>query len=261
MRIWLKILLLVSSVMIGNAQNFQHLDAYLQTSWSTNDINAQDKIQSLIDRIGPNLGKSDRHFLRQVFYITHRQVLKHYDQYSEFGELFSSGRYDCLTATALYSLLLTHYGYPHQVIETNFHIFLLVQSNDGTLLIESTDPLDGFEFQKEKINNRISQYLTDQEAAIANMQHPISYSIFNEVSRDQLTGLLYYNQCVNAFNEQRWNDAISLLDESKRYYQSPRIVEMENILFSVLASIEIEKAKTSADNLSPAVGQLAMRNP
>ena len=260
MRIWIKIAVFFCTVMAANAQIEQQLNQYLQTSQSADQDKVFEKVELLIKKIGSNPNKSDRHFLRSIFTITHRQVLKQYDQYSEFGDLFASGRYDCLTATALYSVILSHFGFEHQVIETNYHIFLLIQSNEGLVLMESTDPIGGFEYQKNRIEDRIAMYANDYQQPVSDTQFVSSYSIFNEVSFNQLTGLLYYNQSVKAFNTQQWMEADRLLNLAKQFYYSPRIVEMENLLVSTLASLELENANYFHLDFPVGPDQLAMRN-
>ncbi|MGE0587219.1 MAG: hypothetical protein AB7O48_01490 [Cyclobacteriaceae bacterium] len=257
MRFWLKFAVFVGSLNLAFAQGEGQFTSYLQTSSLKNEQFAQEKLGSLIAKLDEKERKSDRQFLRNVFNLTHRQVLKQYDQYATFGELFESGRYDCLTATALYSVVLTELGYTHTVIETNYHIFLLINSDEGQILMESTDPIGGFEFNQERITNRIAQYKKDAEVVLAN-QAASGYLLFNEVSMNELTGLLYYNQCVKAFNNQQWMEAIKNLDLARKYYHSERIQEMEVLLMDVVATAELENAKES-DEVSTSRFQIAQR--
>src|SRR5687767_14329360 len=57
--------------------------------------------------------RSDHQFLNRVFTKTHQRFLKHFEQYATFGETMSTGTYNCLTGTALYALLLSHFGYEY----------------------------------------------------------------------------------------------------------------------------------------------------
>ncbi|MEQ9413190.1 MAG: hypothetical protein RIF39_05140 [Cyclobacteriaceae bacterium] len=258
MRFWfvIGVFTLVSSISI--AQKSPFLANYSVTDGSNKDSDYQQKVELLIEKLDAKGKKTDRLFLKSVFNITHRQLLKEYDQYAGFGEIFKGGKYDCLTATALYSVLLNELGYPHRIIETNYHIFLLVDTNDGQVLMESTDPLDGFEYQPEKIESRIAQYKLDQEKAISNeLNYPFSYSLFNEVTPAELTGLLYYNQCVKAFNTKQWSKAIQLLEVAKVYYNSPRIAEMENLLVQVVASTALENTAQPSSSTQRSTQQIA----
>lgn len=255
MRNWLKIVVFIAAMGVAEGQTHRYLSQYTATGDAVSLSQAEQKLTSVLEKIGSKAKKSDRQFLKTIFAITHRQVLKQYSQYASFDELLRKGSYDCLTATAFYSLVLSAYGYEHTIVETNFHIFLLVKSEEGEVLFESTDPIAGFEYQAEKIKKRVEAYLADQVAVAQQSQQGVSYSIFDSVSADQLTGLLYYNQCVKAFNQQQWMKAGKLLTEAKRFYNSPRIAEMENLL-NVIAS-----AEKSYTDLTLGASQLASRNP
>jgi len=254
MRFWTLIGVFMLISLLASGQNGALMANYSITDGTSNPHEYQQKLELLVEKLDSKTKKSDRQFLKNVFNITHRQLLKQYDQYAGFGELFEDGKYDCLTATALYSILLNELGYQHKIIETNYHIFLLVDTEDGQVLMESTDPLDGFEYQPERIENRMAQYKLDQENAPANEpSYAFSYTLFDEVSPSELTGLLYYNQCVKAFNSQQWSKAIQLLEAAKMFYQSPRITEMENLLIQVVAATALENTSqpTSGTPMSP----------
>lgn len=262
MKAWFVLAGILVVASVANGQHASLLENYWQTDQTQVDQNLLvAKIDAIISKIDVNSKKSDLLILKSVFNITHRQLLKEYNQYAGFGEIFQSGQYDCLTATALYSLLLTQLGFQHKIIETNYHIFLLVESADGEILMESTDPLSGFEYHKDKIEARIKAYKVNQEiTANDKINYSFAYYLFNEVTPQQLTGLLYYNQCVKAFNEQQWSKAIQLLSIAKVFYNSPRTKEMENLLLTVIASVELEKANIHSMETSKNVHQIAKRN-
>lgn len=259
MRFWFKIAVFISFCGSTFGQSSDLLNRYVQTGLPVSNAIQEEKVDALVDRIATQPKKSDRQILRTAFNVTHRQVLKQYNQYASFGELFSSGSYDCLTATALYSILLSRLGFEHQIIETNFHIFLLVDSKEGQVLLESTDPIGGFEYQPERIKQRITTYLKDQNQLPAPGEPIVTYDIFEEVSQEELIGLLYYNQCVKAFNNQQWGNARVLLSKAKEFYRSPRITEMESVLIGTIAVLELEKStQLQLDQLT--TGQLASRH-
>lgn len=238
--------------LLASGQKSTHLANYQMTDGLLETADYQFMVNSLIQKLDSKTKKSDRQFLKNVFNITHRQLLKEYDQYAGFGELFREGKYDCLTATALYSILLNELGYQHRIIETNYHIFLLVDTEDGQILMESTDPLDGFEYQPDRIESRIAQYKLDQEEVASNKpSYSFTYTLFDEVSPSELTGLLYYNQCVKAFNTQQWSKALQLLELAKTFYHSPRITEMENLLMQMVAATALENTSTWGAPMSP----------
>ena len=166
-------------------------------------------------------------------------MLKQYQQYASFEEIFTSGKYDCLTATALYSALLQELGYQYTTIETDFHIFILVHSPEGDVLFESTDPLDGFVNQPEMIEERIASFKADSNT-----------SLFRKVSKAELTGLLFYNQSVKAFNSREWSRSLELLSKARTFYQSPRITELETLLAIVMTEVAIMDDQSTHSRLA-----------
>lgn len=252
MRNWLQIGVFLIGVGLAQGQDMAHLEAYLGENGRQQVALARGQVAKLVTKLNARPKKSDRHFLMGVFNVTHRQFLKEYRQYSGFNNLFEGGQYDCVTATALYSLLLTEFGYEHQIIETKYHIFMLVKSVDGEILIESTDPIDGFVYQKEKIKNRIAQYLSDDKLLEGQINKSENVPPYQVVTPGQLTGLLYYNQCVKYFNENHLQLANHFLLQAKQFYDSPRMDDLEHILRLQMAMREVQ---TTASDLGRQISQ------
>jgi hypothetical protein len=97
-------------------------------------------------------------FCRALFNRTRQQFFRRYTPYASFGETLNNGKYNCLTGTALYALLLDHFNIQYSIIETNYHIFLLAHTQEGTVLFEATDPTDGFVTDPKQIEQRVKLY-------------------------------------------------------------------------------------------------------
>lgn len=183
--------------------------------------------------------KHEKLFLNYLFSKTHHRFLKNFQEYSSFSDLLKNGTYNCLTATALYALLLNHFDIDFNIVETNYHIFLMVQSKQGRILFEATDPTNGFVSNQKEIEERISLYRqnTFQEKRADRNYHHFSFDLYNEVSLQQILGLLYYNHAINAYNQQQLLPTINYLDKAYALYQSPRMEELSRIvLLSVMES-------------------------
>ena len=100
-----------------------YLQKYQETSNPRNTSSAD--ILSFLGKLENrrNSTKSDVDFLKVVFGKVHNKFLKHYEDYVSFNDLISRGGYNCLTGTAVYALVLDHFGFDYKVIETNYHIF------------------------------------------------------------------------------------------------------------------------------------------
>ena len=102
--------------------------------------------------------KSDIKFLRSLVWESHKRFLKTYKPYSQFDELFENGNYDCLTGTSFFSLVFESLNLPFTIIETNYHIFMMIETDKGNVLLETTDRVFGLKTHSSEIENCLSQY-------------------------------------------------------------------------------------------------------
>jgi hypothetical protein len=172
--------------------------------------------------------KSEKAFLEHVFYKIHKKHLKKYEAYKSFSHLLDKGIYGCLTGTALYAVAMENLGFEYKIIETNYHIYLLVMTNEGEVLMESTDAFSGFVAEKDEIGKRIQESLEEQYSEKNEFNYAIN--IYNEISMNELIGLQYYNQAVNAYNAQDISESIHQLNESAKYYPSERITGLLDVI-------------------------------
>ena len=186
-------------------------------------------------------------FLAYVFHKTHQRFLRYYAEDASFGQLLTDRKYNCLTATALYALLLDHFDLDYKIIETNYHIFLLTQTSQGVVLFETTDPTNGFVSDPNEIEKRIAQYRENRIQSGASDKTYYRYKVdtYNEVNLDQMLGLLYYNLSIREFNQEKLPMAIEHLEHATKLYHSPRTEEFSKILLlSVIESDFDDQVKT-----------------
>lgn len=186
--------------------------------------------------------KTDEAFLRILFNKTHEKFLRHFDEYSSFAQLLNKGEYNCLSATAMYALLLHHFNIDHDIIETNYHIFILVNTDDSQILLETTDPIQGFVTDSKEIEKRINKYKENTFQKGDKNYYRLSCALYKHVQLAELTGLLHYNLAVEAFNKHNLGSAIDHLDKATAIYCSPRMEELTRIvLLSVIESNDESK--------------------
>ncbi len=171
-------------------------------------------------------GRSLSRALERTFYFNHRRKLSWYHHGVILSDLFESGKYDCLTGTAFYAATLEELGIAYQIYEFNYHVFLIVQTEEGRLLIEPTDPLEGFVSNQKEIEARIASYSQD-EGMTANLK-----SVSNVISLKDLAGLHYYNMGITAYNARDYANAFNYLLKANFLYPSTRIKEIQRVFKS-----------------------------
>lgn len=253
MRVQLTILFLFPFLVFGQ-ENKENAPATAKTAYYLHLFSQADKNKTSTKEISAFLHKLEqkrpsfenkRDFLEYVFQKTHQRFLKHYDDYVSFGEMLNNRSYNCLTGTALYALLLDHFGINYKVIETNYHIFLIAQTDEGRVLLEATDPIHGFVSDAGAIEGRIRTYRQNavQEIKSSKTYYRFNFNLYHEVNLDQMLGLLHYNFAVKAFNEHRLLESVNELGKAIELYNSPRIEEFSRI---VLYSIKESNLEPSA---------------
>lgn len=178
-------------------------------------------------------------FFEYLFYKTHRKFLKHYAEYSSPADVLKNGRYDCLSGTTFYALLLHELRIPYTVIETNYHMYLLIQTTKGNYLYESTDALYGYTKDTDEIESKLNTYQSaNARKASEKGEYVFDMNLNKKLGLMELAGLHYYNQAVNQFNHGLLAEATSSIEKSYVFYQSPRTAEFTKILLQRIYGTE-----------------------
>jgi len=175
---------------------------------------------------------SDLKRLHRMVRKAHSSFLKSYSPYADFDALFANGTYDCLTATAFFSTVLTEMRMDFDVVETNYHIFIMVKTAEGEVLLETTDGLFGLITDPNEINKRTNIYRTVGPSAISANQSSYQYTfkLYDKVPVNKLPGLMHYNQAVKAYNRADWIGCAEQLEKAYASYPSQRCREFADIL-------------------------------
>jgi hypothetical protein len=199
--------------------------------------------------------KHEKELVRYIFYKAHQKFLKNFQTESSFGELLTTGKYNCLTGTALYALLFEHFHIDYSIIETNHHIFIIVKADGKEILIETTDPVEGFVDNPEKIQTRLDEYRNNAvpNATRGGVRYEFSFNLWEAVTLEELTGLLYFNNAVKAYNQQDFIEATLTLIKASQYKPSPRIEE-----FSLLLMVTIRESELADDDKKDLLHKLSI---
>lgn len=180
--------------------------------------------------------KRTKNFVHYLNEQAHQEILLSYEQLSSFEELVSNGKYNCLTGSTFFALLLERYQIAYKVIETNYHMFILIEDEGRQYLLDATDPLQGFETNAATIEKRLSVYRAKN---LENKNNTVAFQfdLFNQVKLSQLEGLLAYNHSVAAYNRQDFATAVDYLYTASMYYSSPRITGMAVLIENYLQGV------------------------
>lgn len=184
------------------------------------------KMDSKFQRKGKSIG-----FIRYAFQNAHKQLFKKYKQHSTFNEMLAEGNFDCVSGTAVLGMILDRYDFDFEIIETDYHVFSLVNFEKGPIILESTLPVGGMITSPTEVQNYLNAYQPEKNAQRNNLNQTIAgqavdytdNSTFRVVSLKELAGLQYYNDAIVHFNKQAYGKAVDQLSKAYLLYPSDRI--------------------------------------
>jgi len=240
------VLLMVSILPIdGKGQNSALLPELLKSYPVANSELIESRLNGFVSSLQIKKSKqSEVDFLKLIFRESHRRFFKNYKPYTQFAEIFETGNYDCLSATSFLSLVLDEFHFDYKIIETNYHIFISVETKKGTVLLESTDRFSGVVANPKEINERISRYRANDlisQSEKGKIYYHYNLNLYQIVEPNQLPGLLYFNQAVIAFNKKYFFECAEKLKKASRIYESPRTAELAMLLVKSVVDSDLSE--------------------
>ncbi|MCE7057719.1 hypothetical protein LZF95_23755 [Algoriphagus sp. AGSA1] len=180
---------------------------------------------------------TDLSVLRHLFEKSHQKLFKTYEQHSTFNDMLFDGKYDCVSASAALALLLDRYGYEYKVVETDYHVFIVVHHEGKDIILESTLPIGGMITASTEVASYLEGYKASDHAPLKSLNQRLGTpkidlsdnAIFRKVNLTELAGLQYYNDAIAHFNEQDFGKASKQLSKALKLYDSERIEGLKEL--------------------------------
>jgi hypothetical protein len=179
--------------------------------------------------------------LRSVFQKTHQRLFKKYELHSSFNAMLNEGKYDCVSGSAALGLLLNRFGFPFEIIETDYHVFVVTNLDGKKIILESTLPVGGMITAPSEVEAYLATYKANDDTPLKKANQSLAgpqidysdNSIFRKVSLRELAGLQYYNDAIVHFNSQDFGRAVTQLHKAFLLYPSERIDMLKELSFDL----------------------------
>lgn len=166
--------------------------------------------------------------LKSVYKDVHAEFFKQYKIESFFNDIFLNGNYNCVGASAMYSLLLTKLNIPHIIKEKPDHVYIIADPENTNFLIETTLPSNGLvEYDKKVMSNYIeylhgNKIIPDEEFKKESVDALFAkYFLADKtITIKQLAGIQYYNKGVFLYNKSLYADALKNFEKAELLYPS-----------------------------------------
>ncbi|GGK57652.1 hypothetical protein ACD591_15530 [Rufibacter glacialis] len=194
--------------------------------------------------------------VKLIFDMAHRQFLKKYEEIASFDQIMKTGTYNCVSATALYALVLEHYGIGYEIKQLPTHVYLVADPKGSKIMMESTNPLGGYFAPDPKFKKSYVEYLqkgklvSEEEVRTKGVE-----AIFNEnfkadkaINFQQLVSLQYYNEGIKQYEEQAYDKAGKAFQkayhlhpshETRYLLTSALALQMEGLNYDKMEQVEL----------------------
>ncbi len=174
--------------------------------------------------------------VRKIFEAVQDDWLMKYDFENRFTDIFQGGYFNCVSSTALHALVLNEFDIPYTISEEPQHVYLVAQPDDENIIMEGTDPFDGYQRLTDRLVQAQLQSLVSRKIITEEELHsPDLRSVLNDlypqrdISLMELVSIQYYNQAIYDFEKSKYLEAYQ--NALKAYFITPN-EKFRSILYS-----------------------------
>ncbi len=139
--------------------------------------------------------------IKTIYRAVHGTFFRKYEMLTSFDKIFKDGDYNCVTASALYGIILIRLNIPFFVVETPVHVYIVSYPDKNRIKIESTGPYAGYFIYSQSLkkafieNFREYKLIDDKEYSKLSLDELFDkyYFIGNKISIKELIGIQYFN--------------------------------------------------------------------
>jgi tetratricopeptide (TPR) repeat protein len=184
-----------------------------------------------------------------IFETLHKHLTK-YVEITDFSEIYTTGIYNCLSATAAYSFIFDQYKVPYSILEYSNHVNVLVSPGLENIVIETTAPVDGvYPLDVKKTVEYLRKNKLISEDDYKSQTPDEIYETYygkNEkrINLLKIAALQYSNISAKLMESQKYDEALVSIEKSLFIYpDSNRMEVRKGLRLTKLEKLDFEKAK------------------
>ncbi|MBL7865549.1 MAG: hypothetical protein JNK10_11760 [Cyclobacteriaceae bacterium] len=195
--------------------------------------NANERIDKMVARLQPEITpkRKPEKYVKTVYDQVHSSFLSKYELINRFPEVFKTGNYNCVTATALYAFIFEDLKIPYAIQEKPTHVFLVAFPKQNNILVESTAPIFGYltydaRYKQNFVDNMKSMKLIgESEAQTQDVEELFNKYFFQseDITLPQLVGIHYMNDALYYQDVKDYEKSLQQIEKSHFFYPSHRV--------------------------------------
>lgn len=177
--------------------------------------------------------KKKAKYLKEVYGKIHDRFLEKYELQNNFNDIFKNGNYNCVSACAIYAFTLDKLNIPYTIKETPTHVYIVAYPDSEQFLIETTDPLGGFNKFSDNFKSSFVKLLLDtktiSQSDFDNNDFKVLFDkyYFTNIDLDikKLTGIQYLNEGLYKLQENEFHKAVKNLEKAYLLYPHEKVYQ------------------------------------
>lgn len=189
--------------------------------------------------------KKEAKKIKTLFDLTHSSFLGKYEDVVNFGDIFTTKTFNCVSGSGLYAIILDDFNIPYAIKESPTHVYIVVNPDESHIVLESTLPGMGFidksdHYVKSIVDQLVElKQMTQEEVDRVGYRNMYNAHFFSEdvISMLALASIQYSNEAISYLDEDDTEKALESIYKAQYLYESK---SNEYILTSILGSLVSE---------------------
>jgi len=178
----------------------------------------------------PKPTKKFSKYLKPIYDDLHSKFLRKYMLENSFSNVFTKGEYNCVSAVILYGITLSALQIPYEIKETPTHVYIVAKPGTEQIVIETTDPIDGYNkitagFKQNFVDALVNgKLIGSNEYNGGNTDELFDQYYFKAktIGLKELAGVQYTNSGIYLFEKKEYLKALWQFDKSYHLYKNEK---------------------------------------
>lgn len=226
-----------------NNQAVDFFEIFYLSNPSTNINKLKESKKTIVDLIHKYESKKKKNqskWVKLIYEDIHKSVFKKYEYKNYFDDVFSKGYYNCVSATAIYSIVFDELSIPYSINLYPNHVNLTALPSSGKIILETTDPVAGLftlnqKNKQEYVNNLISHKIIESSDLAFYSYDDVFNEYFHtteKIELKELVAIQYLNYGLYLIEEENYKEAIIQLEKSMALYPIIKTAEVLLMAYS-----------------------------
>ncbi|MDH4472195.1 MAG: hypothetical protein QE487_06280 [Fluviicola sp.] len=238
----------------GNASHLDQLMAMGDGASKERTLGVKKELDAFINEIkGSELMRAPEvKLMKELHKKVRKRFLGEYQYISPFHAIFETGQYNCVSATALFALVLEGLNIPYAIQEQPTHVYIMAYPDTKAISIEMTAVKNAYYLPSRKditksIGTLLELNVITEEDIRNKGELQIYHAFYNTnsvVDLTQLAGIQYFNEAIVAANIEDYEEAFNIACKTEKLYDVEKIqVFKAEILSTLFADAKFDSMK------------------